>query len=498
MASLGDLFGKGSIAEQIFVWGVLNQVIGALGSPYFDALTQDVNERHPEAVRSPDQLAQLVARGFVDRQGAIDEAKRSGLAEDKFAAVLDASRPYLAPADLAQLVVRNFITQQAAEQEAAFSGIDPDRFHLLTQIAADAPAPGDLATGLRRGLLPEDAESEDTPSFAGGIREGRLGDKWIPLIKALSVEWPTPTDALAALLEGQIDEATAKDLYQKFGGDLDYFTMLYNTRGNAPTPVEALELVNRGIIPVDGSGPDVVSFQQAFLEGPWRNKWLKPYLGLKDYITPPRSVVAMVRDGAYTDAQAATALAKSGLTPDEITAYITEAHQVAAAPSKDLTQTAVIDLYSARVIAQADAKGLLTALGYSDDNATYLLELADLRRSISALNTAITRIQTLYVSHKITRDTAVTTLQKLAVPADQVTDIIHIWDLETSVNIKQLTEAQIVAAWDKKVISDSDALAELTSIGYTAYDAWVLLSTKNGEPLPGKPSRDPSPVGVLP
>ena len=498
MPSLGDLFGKGSIAEQIFVWGVLNQVIGALGSPYFDALTQDVNERHPEAVRSPTQLAQLVVRGFVDRDAAIAEAKRSGLAEDKFTAVLDASKPYLAPADLAQLVVRNFMTVQAAEQEAAFSGVDADRFHLLTQIAADAPGPQDLAVALRRGILPEDSPSEDTPSFAGGIREGRLADKWIPMIKALSVQWPTPADALDARLEGQISDAEALTLYQRFGGDPQYFELLFNTRGNAPTPVEALDLLNRGIIPERGTGPQSVSYEQAFLEGPWRDKWLDPFLALREYVTPPRSVVAMVRDGAYTDAQAAAALAKSGMNETDIAAYIAEAHHVAAATSKDLTQTVVIQLYTNRLISRDDAHGLLVALGYSDDNATYLIELADLRRSIAALNTAVARIQTLYVSHKITRDTTVKTLGKLGVPADQITEVVHIWDLETAVNVKQLTEAQIVSAWSYKVINTDEAMAELTSIGYTQYDAWVLLSIKAKAPQPNKPAQEPNAFGVIP
>lgn len=498
MAGLGDLFGKNSIFEQLFVWGVLNQVIGALGSPYFETLTQNVNAAHPVAELSPVDLAQLVVRELVTPGDGREAAKRSGINADRFGQLVQLATPRLSPADLAQLVVRGFTPLLDAEDEATLSGVTPDRFRDLVKIAADAPGPGDLAVALRRGVIPEDAGNPDTPSFAGGIREGRLGNKWIPMIKALAVQWPTPADALNALLEGQVSEEQARTLYHRFGGDLDYFTMLFNTRGNAPTPVEALELLNRGIIPERGTGPDSVSYQQAFLEGPWRNKWLDPFLALRTYVTPPRSVVAMVRDGAYTDRQAATALAKSGLSAEDITAYLSEAHQVAATTDKNLTQTAVIDLYQARVIARADAKGLLEALDYSPHNAEYLLELADLRRSIQAVNTAVSRVHTLYTGHKIKRDAAVTVLGQLGVPGDQVSDLLHTWDLEAGANVKQLTEAQIVAAWDKGVISDGEASDELVSVGYTPYDAWVLLSTKNGEPLPHKPPRGPSPVGVIP
>lgn len=498
MAGLGDLFGKNSIFEQLFVWGVLNQVISALGSPYFEQLTQDVNAAHPVAELTPVDLAQLVVREFVTPGQGREAAKRSGIDADRFDQLVELATPRLSPADLAQLVVRGFITAESAAAEAQRSGWDVDRLNLLTDIAADAPAPGDLAVALRRKIIPEDAASPSTPSFAGGIREGRLGNKWIPMIKALAVQWPTPTDALNALLEGQISEGDARELYQRFGGDLDYFTMLFNSRGNAPTPVEALDLLNRGIITERGTGPASTSYEQAFLEGPWRNKWLEPFLALRRYVTPPRSVVAMVRDGAYTDAQAADALAKSGLDAADITAYLSEAHQVAAATEKDLTQTAVLDLYDARIIAQSEAHGLLVALGYSSDNATYLIELRDLRRSIGAVNTAVSRVHTLYTGHKIKRDAALDLLGRLGVPADQTADLIKTWDLEAGANVKQLTEAQIIAAWDKKVIDDDEAASELISIGYTPYDAWVLMSTKKGEPQPGKPPRGPSPVGVIP
>jgi hypothetical protein len=498
MAGLSDLFGKGSIAEQIFVWGILNQVIAALASPFFEQLTQEVNSKHPVTELSPPQLAQLVVRNFVTPGGARDAALKAGLTGDKFDHLVQLADSYLSPGDLAQLVVRNFTTPAFAQGEALKSGMDAERFALLTKIAADAPAPGDLAVALRRKLIPEDAGNPDTPSFAGGVREGRLGDKWIPVLKELATQWPSPSDALKAELTGQLTHAQALAEYERLGGDAQFYTWLFNTEGNAPTPSEALDLVNRGIIPVNGTGPDAVSYEQAFLEGPWRNKWEKVFLALREYVTPPRSVVAMVHNGALTDGEAAAELAKSGLSPSMVGAYIAEGHQRAAATSRDLTQSAVIDLYSARIIAQADAHGLLVALGYSDTNATYLLELADLRRSIAAVNTAVSRVHTLYVSHKITRAAAQSVLDALHVPGEQTKQILSTWDLENAVNVKQLTEAQIVDAWHVNIIDQGEAQTELESIGYTPRDAWILLSIKAKGAVGSEPPRGPAPVGVIP
>lgn len=498
MPGLGDLFGKGSIAEQIFVWGVLNQVVGALASPYFLELTQFVNEHHPIVDLGPEQLAELVIREMITPGEGRDEAARAGINADRFGNLVKLAAPQISPADLAQMVIRNFITTDEAQRQAVLSGIQPEQFDLLKLIAADAPGPGDLAVALRRKLIPEKGAGPGAVSFEQGIREGRLGDKWTEMIKALAVQWPSPTDALNAELEGQLSHADALAEYERLGGDPQFYTWLFNSRGNAPTPNEALELLNRGIIPERGTGPASISYQQAFLEGPWRNKWLEPFLALRQYVTPPRSVVAMVRNGSLTDAKAAAELAKSGLDAELIAAYIAEGHQVAATTDKNLTQSAVLDLYSARIINADDAHGLLVALNYAPDNATYLIELADLRRSIAAVNTAVARVHTLYVGYKITREAALTVLNSLKVPGDQVTEIIRTWDLEQGVNIKQLTEAQIVDAWSRLLFTQDQAMAELQAIGYTPLDAWVLLSIKNKEALPGKPSPGPNPVGTIP
>lgn len=499
MPGFGEFLGKtGEAAWQLFVWQIGAQVVSQLLGPYLTELGYLVNDEHPDIILPVGDLVSGVLRGQITHDSAVSDARKLGIDEARFNQLVETARPRLSPADLAQLVIRGFMTDQAAIQEAAFSGVDQDRLYLLEKIAADAPGPSDLATALRRGVIPEDDPSEDVPSFAGGIREGRLANKWIPMVKALATYWPSPIDALSAELEGQLDHDTALAMYEKLGGDPQFYTWLFNSRGNAPTPGEGLEMLNRGIIPERGTGPQSTSYEQLFLEGPWRNKWLPAFLALRTYVTPPRSVVAMIRDGSLTDAQAAAELAKQGMDETMIGAYIAEGHQQTAAPDKNLTQSQIVELYTDRIVSQTEAHDLLTALNYSDQNATFLLTLADLRRSMTAVSNAVSRVHTLYVGHKITRAATVDVLTKLEVPADQVADIIATWDLEASVNVKQLTEAQIVAAWDKEIIDLDTAMAELQTIGYTALDAWVLLSTKNNQPLPNKPAQGPNPVSTVP
>lgn len=454
MAGLGDLIPGGEQIENIFLWSVLGNVVNALLAP-------EMNE-----------LQQLSFKIL--------------------------SNTPISPADAATATNRHFLQPDEGAGEASLSGVSSDRFSILTDLAGDAPAPGDLATALRRKLIPEAGTGPDAVTFEQGIAEGNLRDKWTDVMRQLAVQWPTPDDALNALLEGQVSEADGRALYEQFGGDPQFFQLLFNTRGSAPTPVEAATMANRGVIPWDGTGPGVVSFEQAFLEGPWRDKWLAPYRALAAYYPPPRTITAMFKEGALTEAEALSYLEQQGLTPDLAHAYVAGATHQATAKSKDLTEASVVGLYEARLITEADAESFLTALKYSPESAKLLLELADLRRSIAQVSQAVSRVRTLYVGHKITETVAQSILTELAVPAAQIPTIMRTWKLEASVNVKQLTEAQIVDAYAAKIVTQAEAQTELESIGYTPLDAWRLLSIKAKGPLPGKPAAGPNPVGTIP
>jgi hypothetical protein len=447
------LGGKGALT-QFFVWQVAGQMVQALMGPALVTLSQDINAEFPDVA--------------------------------------------LSPADLAQLVVRNFREEGSAEAEAKKSGMAPSSFKDLVHLATEAPSPGDLAAALRRGYITESGLGEGSTSFQQGMRESRLSDKWHDLVKELAVQWPSPTDALDALLEGQVSHADGLALYQRLGGDPQFFEVLFNTRGSAPTPVEALEMANRGIIPWKGTGPGATSFEQAFLEGPWRNKWLKPYEGIGEYLPPPRTVTAMVSSGGLTDAQGQDLLIKQGLSPELAAAYIHDAHGQKSQTERDLTVSQLLDMYEVGLIGQADVTPILEALRYSAESIAWLFAFRDLRRSIASTNAAVNRIHTLYVGHKITDAVALSSLNALKVPPTQVQDIVATWKIERSANLKVLTATQIVDAWYAEIIDAHEALNELTSIGYTPRDAWIVLSIKNKGPLDHAPAPGPAPVNPSP
>jgi hypothetical protein len=549
VSALGDLLGKGSIAEQLVVWGALNQAVGAAIAPYLNQLQQDVNARSPVNPLPPGDLADAVVRNYLTLTEATAEAAKSGLNAERFATMVplhaDAPGPQqlaealvrglipkagtgadaasfeqgiregrladkwtpvieglsvaiLSAPDAASAVVRNFLTSAEGQAVAAKSGVDAGTFATLVALSGDAPGPQQLAEVLRRGTIPESGSGADSVSFQQGIAEGRLANKWAPVIKELALDWPTPIAALSAQLKGAFSGDDGKAMYIKLGGDPQFYDWLLFGEGSAPTPDEAANMARRGIIPKDGTGPDAVTYAQAFLEGPWRNKWSDAFWAASEFIPTAREVITLLKDQAVDKPTAAAWMTRAGADATTVAAFIAEADFEAISDYKGLTQSSVLNMYYQRLISADDATSILESLHVSAQAVPLMLAYADMQRAIAQQNSAITRVGTLYAARKITASTAKQSLITLQIPTDGIDDIMSTWELENSINVKLLTEAQIVDAWWLEIMTEDEAITELVNIGYTPYDAWVLISIKAKAPQPGKPGQGPAaPQGAV-
>lgn len=443
----------------------------------------------------PQQAAEALRRGYIKRGGmgpdstSYDQAIAESRLHNKWGDVLyELTLAILSPPDAADAVVRGFLAPQAGASVAALNGVDAATFATMVDLAADAPSPTDLAEALRRGIIPYDSGDADTPGFVQGVRQGRLADKWIPMLQKLAQLWPTPTDALEARLVGQVTTEQSQTLYQAFGGDPQYWQLLFDTRGESPTPLELGVLANRGYIPWTGTGPQATTYEQGFMEGRWRDKWLPVYQKLAEYIPPESTVVTLLSHGVLTDAQASVLLAKQGMTDDLITAYLDEAHTEALSEYRGATVATVLQAYYERIITQEDATPILAALHVTTTAIAFLFEYEDMQRAFQAINSAIARTRTLYTARKITKQTAASSLTSLGIPASEVTEIMTTWQLENSISVKTLSEYTISEAVLYSALSVEQGIQELVNIGYTPYDAWVVLCAYGKQVYPGQPT----------
>ena len=428
-----------------------------------------------------------------------------GIAEsrlhDKWAPLIaDLNSVLLSPPDAASAVVRNFLSHAAGTKLAGQQGVDAATFDTMIRLSGDAPGPQQLAEALRRGLIPVAGSGAGSTSFDQGIAEGRLADKWAPVIRGLAQLWPTPTDALDAALKGQISDEQGRDLYQLLGGDLQFYPWLLASIGDSPTPLEAAVLAARGIIAEDGLGPNVLSYQQAVKESRYRNKWGPAYRKLSEHIPAPSTIVSMLAHRALDMDDAHQLLLQNDMTPDLAAAYIAEAEYEAISDYRGLTQSAVIDMYVSHTITRDQAVDILDVLHVSNQAAQLLLTYADMRYAIDSINRSVQRIATLFVGRKIGVQTATDSLTQLGIAPTAIDAVIGDWELQAAANVKTLTQTEVVDAWYYTILSTDDAITELGAIGYTPYDAWVLLSLKAKGPLPGQPPKivAPPPGAVLP
>lgn len=464
MATLDGLLGTGATndsARQLFIWGVLYGLLSSVFLPVTTGIQQEA------------------WKVFVDTAG----------------------RRALTPDELATMVVRGWLDQATAQEQAKESGIDNFSFDKMVNVRRNPISPEEAAVALRRQIIPFDAPPGQV-SYKNAIQEGNLGEQWEGVVQALARGIPSPADVLQAYLEGQIpDGVDPRVLYQIAGGEIqdpitltDWFDLMYNTRGSAPTPMEALTMLNRRIIPLSGTGPGVVSYEQAFLEGPWRNKWEQAFLGLREYFPPPRTIVAMLHNGSLDVPTAIDLLERQGLTPELANAYVADATRTKTAKPKELTVSMIEELFIDKLIDEPTAVTHLESLGYTATEANLVLKAAALRSTVQQLNANVNRIKAIYIAHRIDRTTAASMLGQLGLPAAQIDQYLTAWDIDRLANVKRLTPAQIVNAWYYTIMDQAEAQASLEADGYTPFDAWVLLSERNKAPLPNQPPPGPAPV----
>lgn len=429
---------------------------------------------------------------FGDIMQATLEPFTTALRQDLFAKTPDVA---LGVAEAATAVIKGHKSFDDAAKEAAQWGVSRDHFQTLVDVAGEPPGPETLLLLWRRKVIPEKGAGPGEVSVEQGIREGRIKNKWIEPLKALKTALPSPEMALQALLEGQTDRANAQDLYEQWGGDPRFFQLMFDTRGSAPTPLEAAEMARRNIIPWDGDGAGVVSFRQAFLEGPWRNKWLDPYRALSEYLPPPRTVTALVREGALTDAQAAVIYQKTGLSKEMAAVYITAAHHQKTAATRELTKSDVLTAYQDRLIPHDQALKLLVKLGWQAVDAEFELAVADFRRDHALINGAINKIKSLFIARKIDEAAATTALGALGLTADHMSGLFAVWRIERLNQVQRLTAAEWAEAAYYQLITPAEAIAALTALGFTPYEAWVRVGIRlHGKIDVPEPAKDIPPA----
>lgn len=442
---LGGLLGGSAALTQIFLYSLVQQLISASLAPYLTQAQIDVQSGNP-----------LVPQ---------------------------------APPDLAEMVLKTILTEAEGEHEAAMSGENATRFARRVLNTGEPPALEQVLQWARRGILPFGDACPGVPSVPEAVRTSRIRSNWLDTILAAQYLPISAADAVNAWVRGQIPEAQALELLNYNGLKPDMATILYNTTGRPPAPGELATFVRRGLIPMHGTGPDALTFQQGIIEGDLKDKWEPVFENLVVNIPGVFEIRNMQLSGGISAAAAAKYYAMLGVPADLTAGLVTSGSGVKLATAKALTESQMLKLYSDQILSAAEVTPMLEALGHDQQEVAYLLDLQDLSRTLKAIQSAVSKVQSLFVAGKIPAAEVTQALGTLGIPAHSATSMLNDWQLERSANIRVLTEAQIVDALEYSVIDQGTAQSYLEGLGYSPYDAWVLISVKLKAPQPNQPTQ---------
>lgn len=435
VADLRKIFGRGAPAEQLLVWQVLAQIIGAVMGPELELLNRTVNEVLQATPLSPVQLADMVVRGHILLGDGSAYAKQSG--------------------------------------------ISPSDFQRMVDSAGEAPGLIFLLEAFRRGYIAQSGSGPGSTSLEQGIREGRLHDKWIGVVQRMGIQPISTGDAVSAVVKAQIPYLDGERIAYYNGIDATGFQTLVNTEGNPPGPGELATLLKRGLIPLEGTGPDALTFQQGIYEGRSKTKWWQLYAKLADYIPPPRTVVTLVRNGAVSDDEAAALLADSGLSESLAKKYIVSAHQERGATHRATVSTELRSVarrgFADGHLSEAQFRQLLVQANLPAEVIEQEVVAANLSKTLGRHTFSLSQIKR-QRQHGLIDDAQAR--QRLLVNGWSEEDAqlqINEWNAEARVGRTGLTEARILAYLRSGILKPPEAYDLLVTQGINSANATFLV-----------------------
>lgn len=434
----------------------------------YDALAGGINPERlsvltamAQSYPTVNQTQDLVNRGIWSDERGLWNLRQTGYSPEWTDAMLALRKQLLTAPDLATMVNRDVITDEEATQRAAHMGVDAEDFARFVEIYGEPLGPQSLGEAYRRGFI-------DRERFLRGIIQGPLRKEWFDVLEQLQYQRMSTVDAADAVNQGHMDLGTAQQIAQANGLDPNDLPTLLATAGAPPGVDFITEALNRGFINVE-------TFNAAFFESRIKNKYVGLFEQMRHRLIPQETVRLLYRNGVYSREATLDTLRKHGFTETDALALISLEETRQDDTTKELTKSEIVSMYEVRMIDLTTALEFLFTLGYSENNARAMINLADARRVNKYVTAGVNRVRSAYLAGRIDLPTASASLDAFGVPVDMRDDLFDIWNIDLETISKTLTPAQIRQAVTKQLISQTDAIARLRSQGYDETDAGLFL-----------------------
>jgi hypothetical protein len=427
------------------------------------------------------QLLEAFRRGFIDENTLHRGVLQSRIRDEWWPTIYALRYEPLSTADAIQASIQGYITKDQAKEYATQNGLNPDDFDAAWSAAGEPLSRTEMTYLVNWGFASMD-------DYKSALQQSRLKDEYIPLAENLLQRPMSVADAVESYVQGYMSQRDSDTIMGMNGLRAVDRPILQEMAGEPISKTEALSLLRRGLMTVE-------QVEQALRESRLKDKYIPDVLELQTVYPGIYDIRLLVSEGAIDDATAAQLLAIEGYPATLIKPLIAAFSGSTSTASKAVTESMLVDLYLESAIDATELTEMLEALGYSSANAALILEVTEWKAELTARTSLISSTRTQYVAGKITAQQAENALTVALVPPAAITKVMADWQLEVAAKVKQLSETQVVDAWNASLFSPGDppantskAVAYLGVLGYSAADADILLQLKNKPLFDGSPS----------
>lgn len=354
-------------------------------------------------------------------------------------------------------------------KQAEGAGLDFEQLQVLANLAGLPPGPEALLTMLNRGILTDEAVDS-------GIREGHMKTKWLQAFKRMRWAVLSPQEAASARLRTWITKAEAEEIGALHGYSPDQMELMFLNRGRPATPRQLWLGWARKVIGPRGVLTEYEDHAKAIAISDIRPEYAELLWNIRFNYPPLFQLNRLVQAGAI-DADTAALWASYNLEAPEVidalTVYWKQQHNVTG---KEATKAELSDEYEGGYISEAEFRAALANLGYAGAAQEVEVQLGNARRLKKWRESAVTAIGKSYLAHAIDGTAALSELAEANVTGQAAELQVKWWDLERRVTVRELTDAQLVKAYGKRIITEAVALERLQELGLSADDAQIRLA----------------------
>jgi len=468
----------------------LQPAIGVLLEPPLECLRQIVWALQPIRLLPIGDLALAKLRGELTQAEYYEELGKAGYGV-RWADLLSALQfKPLGPPELLRAFYRGQLDYDAFALELSKQGVDASNTALLDISSRPLLDPLELRNAYLRGEL--SLEAHDAK-----LREFGYTQDLIDLRKVLYFFVPPPQDLIRMAVREAFDPAQVEslDLDLEFPVDFgtfaaqqgineDWAHKYWQAHWELPSPSQAFEMLHRGQITEE----ELAALLKAADYAPkWRDK-----LQAIAYVPFTRvDIRRMHKQGVLDDEAVLAAYQAIGydkenaqLLLDFTVALNTEEQEAAIEPFRATLKSKAQTYYADGVLTEGGLREVLTALGYSDGQTDAFIAEGQFIRAGERGQAVRTSLRKLYVDGRYDREQTAEALALEGFGQVEADELLSRWDLDKlykdltpeEIKTRDLTKAEILAAYRERLITGEEVVIFLGGLGYDENEIAVLVA----------------------